>query len=345
MKLNSIATWFLAFCFICGASASPAAPDPTTEFPAPEFLSFDNLIALSKTAEPQRALGERLRQLLTTPFVRNDASLSGAVPHRPSAEELGPLIRAGFWNIERGLNFNLIRSALAGTADSGGDPIVERQFRRLKDSDVLLLNEVDLGMKRTDYRDVARDLAAALRMNYAFAVEFVEVHPLSDLGIERIDVPDKSVEQRVEEDLKADPDRYRGLHGNAVLSRYPIRHARIVRLPVCYDWYNKETQAIAKLETGRRWTARKLFRERIVREVRHGGRIALIVDLTVPDVPGGELTVVSVHLENKCPPGCRQTQITALLATLQGVHNPLVIAGDLNTSGGDATPLRCATKL
>jgi len=42
----------------------------------------------------------------------------------------------------------------------------------MKQADVLLLNEVDWGMKRTDYHNVAEDLAAALGMNYAYGVEF-----------------------------------------------------------------------------------------------------------------------------------------------------------------------------
>ena len=123
-----------------------------------------------------------------------------------------------------------------------------------------------------------------------------------------------------------------------MLSRYPIQGARIVRLPVCYDWYRKETKAISQLEQGKRWSARKLFRERVDREVRRGGRMALIVDLAVPELPAGKLTVVSVHLENRCTPGCRQRQMKALLRVLQPINNPVILAGDLNTSGRDATP-------
>jgi endonuclease/exonuclease/phosphatase family metal-dependent hydrolase len=216
--------------------------------------------------------------------------------------------------------------------------VIQTQLRTLQESDVLILNEVDLGMKRTGDRDVSRDLAAALHMNYAFGVEFVEVDPLFDLGTEKVDLPDKDQEQRLEEDLKVDSERYRGLHGNAILSRYPIERARIVRLPLCYDWYGKEVKAIAKLEQGKRWSARKLFGERIEREVRRGGRMALIVDLAVPALPTGRLTVVSVHLENKCTPGCRQRQMKALLGVLQAINNSVILAGDLNTSGGDATP-------
>jgi len=33
---------------------------------------------------------------------------------------------------------------------------------------VVVLNEVDWGLKRTNYRNVARDLALAMHMNYAY---------------------------------------------------------------------------------------------------------------------------------------------------------------------------------
>ena len=47
----------------------------------------------------------------------------------------------------------------------------------LQSADVLVLNEVDWGMKRSDYRAVVKDLADALKMNWAYGVEFVEVDP------------------------------------------------------------------------------------------------------------------------------------------------------------------------
>ena len=49
----------------------------------------------------------------------------------------------------------------------------------LQSADVLVLNEVDWGMKRSDYRAVVKDLADALKMNWAYGVEFVEVDPKS----------------------------------------------------------------------------------------------------------------------------------------------------------------------
>jgi endonuclease/exonuclease/phosphatase family metal-dependent hydrolase len=111
-----------------------------------------------------------------------------------------------------------------------------------------------------------------------------------------------------------------------------------VRLPDCYDWFGEEKRRVAQLEMAKRWTARRLFEERISREVRRGGRMALIVDLAVPDAAGGKLTVVSTHLENKCRPACRQDQMEAVLASIKEQPHVVVVGGDLNTTGTDAAP-------
>lgn len=320
----------------------PRRQDPPAN---PAVLSFDDLVALSSTANPAPPLAARLNTLLTTPFLFNAADTQ---PHCPQVQNLGPVLRVAFWNIERGLNFEMIESALTNSSDfarfekskiSGSrKTVIESQLATLQDADVLVLNEVDLGMKRTEYRDVARDLAAALHMNYAYGVEFVEVDPVFDLGIQQVHLQDPQQDLRLQRDLQVDRQRYRGLHGAAILSRYPIRNARIFRLPVCYDWYGKEAKAAAKLERGKRWAANKLFSERIAREVRQGGRMALIADLDVPDSPTGAVTIVGVHLENKCKPGCRRKQMAALLANVNSVPNPVIMAGDLNTTSKDNTP-------
>ena len=132
--------------------------------------------------------------------------------------------------------------------------------------------------------------------------------------------------------------RYLGLHGSAILSRYPIQNARIFRLPVCHDWYNTEKAEISKLEKGKRLAANKVFLERIEREVRLGGRMAIIADVQIPDLPEGLATVVNVHLENKCKPECRTRQMDALLSRIKEVEHPVIMAGDLNTTGSDGTP-------
>jgi hypothetical protein len=128
------------------------------------------------------------------------------------------------------------------------------------------------------------------------------------------------------------------LEGNAILTRYPIRAAKIVELPQCYDWFHGEMEQISVLESAKRWSAEKLFDERVRRQVRRGGRMSLIVDLAVPEAPGGQVTIVAPHLEDYCPPQCRQAQMAYLLGQIKGIANPIILGGDLNTNRHDGTP-------
>ncbi len=317
---------------------------------SPKFLTFAELVALSESDRVTPPLKQKMDELLDSPVVNNEAAALRSQPHRPSAHDLGPILRVAFWNIERGLEFDLIRLAFSdadefrrsaaerGAGDTGKLASIEDQLRTLRDADVIILNEVDFGMKRTGYRDVAKELAHALGMNYAFGVEFIEVDRLEDLGVEPVKLEDPDLARQMEEELHPDPARYLGLHGNAILSRYPIRRARIVRLPVCHDWFGAEKAEISALEKSKRFAADKIFLERIDREVRRGGRMAIVADLAIPGLPEDSATVVDVHLENKCKPACRARQMDALLAQIKGVDHPLIMGGDLNTTGADGTP-------
>ena len=86
------------------------------------------------------------------------------------------------WNIAQGARYERVRDALAAM-----------------DADIYLLQEVDMGVRRSDYHRVAQDLAHDLGMNWVFAGEFQEI------GQSRGNVP--------------------ALTGQAVLSRYPIHNA------------------------------------------------------------------------------------------------------------------------
>ncbi len=354
MKTLIALTFTLSLFAVAGRAQEVVSPSrelsPGPALDGPELLRFDELVALSSTAKPAGPLGARLHELLTTPFVSNAATAGEVQPVRPIVRDGSPALRVGLWNIERGLNYEFIQSALTSTSEferavSGVSRVsaakktaVESELSALQGADVLVLNEVDMGMKRTGYRDVAHDLAGALHMNYAYGVEFVEVDPLFDVGVEKVQLPDPEENQRLQVDLSVDQQRYRGLQGTAVLSRYPIVNARIFRLPSCYDWYEQEAKQISRLEKGKRWAAHKLFGERVEREVRQGGRMALIVELAVPGVPSGKTTIAATHLENKCPPACRRRQMKALLAELKQDDRIVVLAGDLNTTSKDNTP-------
>lgn len=332
-------------------AGAPALPDQQ-----PVLLEFAELVTLSEVAEPEGALGQKLSTLLQTPFVNNAAGRRGATPKRPRMNSLGEVLRVAVWNIERGSNFQLVN--LAGSdperfleavarenrMDASRAHRIRHEAELLAGADLFILNEVDLGMTRTDYRDVARELAEAWAMNSVFGVEFVEVDKL-ELGLEQLHPPDKAVDVRFLEDQKVDASRYKGIHGSAILSRYPIQSARLFRFTRCYDWFGKEKEEIAKLEKGKRLAADRLFLERISREVRHGERMAILAEIAVPESPTGLVTVVNAHLENKCQPACRQKQMRELLEELREVRNPIILGGDLNTTGSDGAPMSIQREL
>lgn len=362
IKLRFALILAFALCLTVGPLLDPyvvslgaAGEQSSVRFSKPEFLSFDELVELEQNDTPTGPLATKLERLLTTPIISNEAGLDGAKPKRPTSPELGPFLRAICWNIERGIRFEAIRttltepekfdSVLAENKDPKAKPlskeelqVVKSQLQRLQSADLLILNEVDYGVTRTDYRDVTRDLAKALNMNYAYGVEFLEIDPLN-LGLEKVKMDDKKAQEDIQKSFDVDKARYLGMHGTAVLSRYPIHSATLRPLPVCYDWYSKEKKEISKLESGRRIGANLAFMERISREVRRGGRTSLIVHLAVPESPTGELTVVAPHLENKCKPKCRAQQARQILEWIRGDRNPVVLGGDLNTTGSDNAPM------
>ncbi|MGB7465963.1 MAG: endonuclease/exonuclease/phosphatase family protein [Candidatus Acidiferrum sp.] len=321
----------------------------------PKLFSYDELVQLSLDQAMSPELAEKLRLLTTTPFVNNEAYLSGARPQAIELPRLGPSLRVALWNIERGLELDYIELFLKDKDAFMAKVQAERkeakenkkgvravdlekipeEIETLKSADVWILNEVDWGVKRTEYREVVRELGKALNMNWAYGVEFLEIDP-KQLGTDTFDDGEtKEEQQQLQEVFAVDKDRLRALHGNAVLSRYPIRSARLVPLTVGYDWF-KESK-IRPLEKGKRKAA-TLIGEDLLRELRRGGRTTLYVDLDVPEAPGHRVTIASTHLENRAKPKIRRQQIEELLNEVRDTTNPVIIGGDMNSTGTDSTP-------
>ena len=105
-----------------------------------------------------------------------------------------------------------------------------------------------------------------------------------------------------------------------------------------YDWYNGEKK-YGSIEAGKRKGASLLLGEEIVREVRRGGRTNLIATIDVPDLPERQVTVVATHLENRTTPKGRVKQADELLDMIRPIHNPVIVAGDMNTKGQDGSVL------
>ena len=120
-----------------------------------------------------------------------------------------------------------------------------------------MLNEVDWGMKRTDYRNVAADLATALHMNYAYGVEFVEVDPIA-LGTEEFEEVSEEDRAKLKTQITVDKSRYRGLHGSALLSRFPLENVRLQPFEQQpHDWYKAERESVQPLEAGKSFWAKQ----------------------------------------------------------------------------------------
>jgi endonuclease/exonuclease/phosphatase family metal-dependent hydrolase len=283
-------------------------------------LTFNDLVKLSKQAKPSAELNKKLQAHLSMTYVVNrkyDAKLDKSY------------IRFANWNIHRGRNIEVIKDILLKPGDyerkylSKVNKRNQKNFKAELDtfvgSDVIALNEVDIGMPRTEYKNIVANLADSLGWNYAYSTEFVEVGPIY-------------------QNLKIDRNRYRGLHGNAIISKYPIVSSRVVRLPNQYDWYGGETKKYkSPVEYVRYGISKVIFSQEIeYKEVRHGSRNVLIADLKLPN--NKIVTVVSTHLEDRAYPDQRLKQFKALLNSLKDIKTPIVLCGDFNTSTTDTKP-------
>ena len=163
--------------------------------------------------------------------------------------------------------------------------------------DVLLINEADRGCTRSGDRNVAREYARALGMCYAYGVEFIE--------LPRFWGPGGSVRRRCE-------------HGNAILSRFPLGNVKLIRHRRARSWHS---------------TVQRILR---VGEPRLGGRVALTADVRIGD---RMLRVYSVHFDSgdrghgpNGPDAYREAQAKELIEDASGLHQGVVIGGDMNVS-------------
>jgi endonuclease/exonuclease/phosphatase family metal-dependent hydrolase len=314
----------------------------------PDFFTYAELTTLYEQEIIPQTLESKLNRLLTTPIVDN--SYASTTPLRFSqSPQLGEFLRVVQWNVERGLEYKAIEAAFGSEArftallDKEKFPPESKERRKvleqaamLRTADVIVLNEIDWGMKRTDYRHIAADLAARLKMNYAFGVQFVELSPVH---LSQEPAHADAGENEVLNLIKVDPAHYKGLHGIAILSRFPLENVRLVPFKhQPYDWYQSEKKGTNWLEKGRREIANKVFLEETLREVRRGGRTTLLADIADARLPSGRVTIAATHLENRAKSANRVKQLNELLDMVKELRHPVVIAGDMNTSTEDLTP-------
>ena len=86
----------------------------------------------------------------------------------------------------------------------------------LADADIIILNEMDIGMARSDQQHTTRLLAFMLGMNYAWGLEFMEL----------------TSGTRTEQQAFSAIPNFHGLHGSAFLTRCKISDPALFRDPV-----------------------------------------------------------------------------------------------------------------
>jgi endonuclease/exonuclease/phosphatase family metal-dependent hydrolase len=161
---------------------------------------FEHLASLSSTAELLRDQVFRSIQPEVERVLNSvESGCFSDLPGEGDADD-HPRILATAWNIERGIRLDGIIPTLQH------HPVLRR-------SEVLLLTELDYGMARTGNVFVARDLARALKMNYAFAPCYINLNKGSGL------------------EARAEGENGQALHGNAILARYPLRRPHSIVLP------------------------------------------------------------------------------------------------------------------
>ena len=158
-----------------------------------------------------------------------------------------------------------------------------------RNPDLCIFQEVDLDARRTHRQDVAKELAEAFGMNYVFAPEFQE------LGQGTAEGP--------------------AYHGQALLTKLPVRAARIIRFEHQSGWWKPRRLLISSVPLLQR---------------RDGGRIALVAEL---DHGGQILVVYDLHLESKGTEELRLQQLDEVLSDAQRypAQTPIIVAGDFNT--------------
>lgn len=111
---------------------------------------------------------------------------SGSILSGPSLTAWPETIRVVTWNINRGHHLDHVIEFLASLC-----------------ADLILLQETDVNARRTKHRNVPRQIAQALRMNYIFGREFEELA----------------------QGTRTNP----AYHGQTTLSRLPLSSGRILR--------------------------------------------------------------------------------------------------------------------
>ncbi len=188
-------------------------------------------------------------------------------------------VRAVQWNIFKGVGFDAIAAAL-------------ERHPALRGAEILLLEEVDVGMARSANRHVACDLAERLGLHWAFVPSYLELTK----GPHR--------------DALAPGENEVGLHGVAILTRAQPLALAAIRLPDIFDYFPHVEKRVGQ-------------RQGLVASL-PGGWVVGAVHLEVRNTPVARARQLAAFLEGV-------ERFCAAEEAAGRAADRVLLAGDLNT--------------
>jgi endonuclease/exonuclease/phosphatase family metal-dependent hydrolase len=182
---------------------TPDTSTPDNQYLVDQLKRFATFEALRRSDFYREHENELLR-LLDEPRVHRFAAA------RP---RLRSFLRVIEWNIERGAHLKGIIEVL------NTHPV-------LRFADLMLLNELDDGMVRTDNLNISVELSRALEAHAIYGVEYLELT------------------KGVGEETKLKGENTGALHGNAILTRHTFSNPHVVRLPRCENNFESTERRI-----------------------------------------------------------------------------------------------------
>lgn len=305
-------------------------------------LKFDDFISIYKDKNYKK---EQTDAILNIPIVNNNINVQSNYTYKthPKLKELVILTQ---WDLEQNKSFEKIKNAFfspeklietslndynsnsfflssSSNKENSIDKFetikekITKQSNILNNADILVFNNITIGMPENDYKNTPLEIAQMLKYNYAFIPEFIEVDPVY-IGLE------PTTEYNI------DQEKYKGLSGTAIISRFPLENVRIKHLTDVYDWYDIEKNNNYALENASRYAMKSVFKEENTRNVRVGGRKALLADIKLPNQE--KFTIVATQIEKRTRPNDRAKQVKNLLEQIKDIKNPVILAGNLNTT-------------
>jgi hypothetical protein len=341
--MHNFKIYFFLICLFLSLKVLASTKSNINDF---KFLDFNQIKSLLTTSNPDLGAVNQLGKTLNTVFYSYDPSQK--IPTiKADHDSNKQYIRISHWNLTN-LDWRSFEQAYNSSRDL--------EIQLLRETDIFTLNNVGFDTENSKFQNTNELFSKLVTGGYIFITEFLEASPqLLGTYVPQDEEPYiKSQRESIRNnpylrdtlenntniskpESKKGINDFKGLHGNAIVSKFPITKAWALRLPACYDWFKEEYKLLEKPpEKRERKEAKNRAGEGRVEMIRRGGRVALFAEIMLPNQQ--IITVVNTQLENRTIAKCRKEQFKHLLKEVKNIKTPVIIGADLNNFEKDAAP-------